>query len=128
VYHKKHFEIQEAQNLLINILPDIIEMINLKRVLDEKGVDIYKHHYFGGIGSNGSGKYPVELERLIEFIDDFSSKGILIKSIDEGLIDFPHIRSDGEEVYLCWKYGEEKILFWHSIRDGFSGRKSLENL
>ena len=55
-----------------------------------------------------------------------SSKGlsILIKSFDEGLLDFPSKRFN-EEVWLCWKMGEDKIKFWHGKNEGFMGRKPL---
>src|SRR6185312_15559589 len=61
------------------------------------------------------------LYKEVEEIEEF---GILIKSLDEGLVDFPSKRFD-EEVWLCWKVEEEKIRFWHGKNEGFIGRKSL---
>ncbi len=61
------------------------------------------------------------LYKEIEEIEDF---GILIKSLDEGLLDFPSKRFN-EEVWLCWKIDEEKIRFWHGKNEGFIGRKPL---
>jgi hypothetical protein len=29
-------------------------------------------------------------------------------------------------VLLCWKYGEEKIEFWHGMEEGFKGRKPID--
>ncbi len=40
-------------------------------------------------------------------------------------MDFPSLR-EGEEVYLCWKLGEERIGYWHGIEEGFAGRKPLD--
>ena len=40
-------------------------------------------------------------------------------------IDFPSKRFD-EEVWLCWKYGETEIKFWHEKDSGFMGRKPIE--
>jgi hypothetical protein len=40
------------------------------------------------------------------------------------LVDFPHLRR-GEEVNLCWKYGEREIRHWHGLDEGYSGRKPL---
>jgi hypothetical protein len=57
-------------------------------------------------------------------IDEFEELGILIKSLDEGLIDFPSKRF-GTEVWLCWKVGEKNIKFWHGKNEGFNGRKPL---
>jgi hypothetical protein len=57
-------------------------------------------------------------------IEDLEGLGILIKSFDEGLLDFPSKRFN-EEVWLCWKIGEDKIKFWHGKNEGFLGRKPL---
>jgi hypothetical protein len=128
MYHEKHFTLQEAQILLEQVKPLIEEAMELKVLLDSKGYDINRHEYFGGISTNGTGAYPTELEKLISDIKHISEEGIIIKSINEGLIDFPHIRSNGEEVYLCWKSGEENIKYWHKIDAGFQGRKSIDLL
>jgi hypothetical protein len=46
------------------------------------------------------------------------------KGIEEGLVDFPHLR-DGRVVNLCWRYGETRIRFWHGMDEGFASRKPL---
>jgi len=51
--------------------------------------------------------------------------GVVIKSVDQGLLDFPSKRFD-EDVWLCWKYGETEIKFWHDLDSGFMGRKPIE--
>jgi hypothetical protein len=61
------------------------------------------------------------LYKEIEEVEEF---GILIKSLDEGLVDFASKRFD-EEVWLCWKVEEEKVRFWHGKNEGFIGRKPL---
>lgn len=53
-----------------------------------------------------------------------SDAGILIRDVEQGLIDFPADR-DGEEILLCWKLGEDGIDFWHYPDAGFSGRQAL---
>ena len=126
--HSVHFSIDEANDLLREIKPLVEEMIGLKIKLDEKGYDIFNHSYFGGSGPNGSGAFPVEMEKLVEAIKIISSQGVQIKGIDNGLIDFPHIRENGEEVYLCWKFGEDDISYWHTIPGGYGGRRSISEL
>lgn len=128
MYHKKHFSIEEANSLLPLIDEKLNKIIFLKKSLDEQNYDIYKHSYFGGITQNGSGIYPKEFTELITNLNELTAMGIQIKSLDNGLIDFPHIRENGEEVYLCYIYGEESIKFWHSIKDGFAGRKPIEDI
>ncbi len=58
-------------------------------------------------------------------LEILESTGVVVKSIEQGLLDFPSKRFD-EEVWLCWKYGETEIKFWHDIDSGFMGRKPIE--
>lgn len=58
-------------------------------------------------------------------IEVLENTGVVVKSIDQGLLDFPSLRFD-EEVWLCWKYGETEIKFWHDKDSGFMGRKPIE--
>ena len=53
------------------------------------------------------------------------AQGCVIKDLDVGLIDFPAV-IDEQQVYLCWKLGEERIRYWHRMDEGFAGRKPLE--
>jgi hypothetical protein len=32
---------------------------------------------------------------------------------------------DGRLVYLCWKYDEPEVLYWHELDAGFAGRQPL---
>lgn len=57
-------------------------------------------------------------------LEDLESTGVVVKSLDEGLLDFPSKRFE-EEVWLCWKYGEKEIKFWHEKDSGFKGRKPI---
>ena len=56
--------------------------------------------------------------------EELQTLGGVPKGIEEGLVDFPHLR-DGQVVNLCWKYGETRIRFWHGMDEGFAGRKPL---
>ncbi|HEV3036341.1 MAG TPA: DUF2203 domain-containing protein [Candidatus Angelobacter sp.] len=51
--------------------------------------------------------------------------GVQIKDLDIGLLDFPCVVDD-QIVLLCWKFGEEKIEFWHGLEEGFRGRKPID--
>jgi hypothetical protein len=126
--HRKHFSLTEARALLPEIVPLVEEIASLKQKLDDRGYDIYRHEYFGGTGPNGERVYPKEVERLVEAIRELDSRGVLIKDLDQGLIDFPYLRENGEEIYLCWKLGEDDIGHWHRIPDGFAGRTGVEEL
>jgi hypothetical protein len=62
---------------------------------------------------------------LQEAIEKIHEYGCLVKDLDIGLVDFP-TQFHGEEVYLCWKLGESGIQFWHAVKDGFRGRKPID--
>jgi len=126
--HSKHFSLADARRTLSEIAPLIEELVLLKHKLDDRGYDVYHHQYFGGSGPDGERVFPPEVERLVEVSRAIEAKGILVKDLDQGLIDFPHIRENGEEVYLCWKLGEKEIGYWHRISDGFAGRKAIQEL
>ena len=51
--------------------------------------------------------------------------GCLIKDLDVGLLDFPAVINQ-QDVYLCWKLGEDRIRFWHGMEEGFRGRKEID--
>ena len=66
------------------------------------------------------------LEQAKKELDAILEMGCAIKDLEIGLVDFPHLlESDEQEVYLCWKYGEKKVRFWHEIDQGYNSRKPL---
>jgi hypothetical protein len=69
-----------------------------------------------------------ELARLVdeyrEGWQEVEALGAVIKDPQIGLVDF-YGRVDGNVVWLCWKYGEEEVTFYHSLDEGFAGRKEI---
>ncbi len=127
-YHAIHFTLSEAESMLPDVIKTISRMRDLKRQLDAKGYDIRMHRHFGGVGANGLKAFPDQMEELIRLYQELNTKGIQLKDIERGLIDFPCIRKNGEEVYLCYMLGEPAIQFWHRIEEGFPGRQPLGSL
>ena len=62
-----------------------------------------------------------EINQLVASIVD---RGILIKSLERGLFDFPSLM-EGNLIYLCWQAGEPELMYWHTIDSGFAGRQPL---
>ena len=123
-----HFTLDQAQALLSELRPKLEEIVRLKRILDQKGYDVHKHRYFGGMGPNGQKVFPTEMEDLVELVSEINQIGVQIKDLDAGLIDFPHVRVNGEEVFLCFRLPESSIGYWHTLDGGFAGRKPIEDL
>jgi len=65
------------------------------------------------------------ITKFYESVEILENTGVVVKSIEQGLLDFPSKRFD-EEVWLCWKHGETEIKFWHEKDSGFMGRKPVE--
>jgi hypothetical protein len=61
---------------------------------------------------------------MAEAAGQIESFGCILKDIDQGLIDFPYDAGD-EVVFLCWQFGESRIIAWHSVDGGFSDRQPL---
>lgn len=63
--------------------------------------------------------------RFHAVLEKIEATGAMVKSVEQGLVDFPSKKFD-EDVWLCWKYGEASIKFWHELESGFDGRRPLE--
>ncbi len=86
---------------------------------------------FSGGGVIDQAAWRADSERLARLVKDVEEglNGILglggvPKDLGLGLVDFPH-RRGGEEVHLCWKYGEREIRYWHGLDEGYGNRKPL---
>ena len=60
-------------------------------------------------------------------LQDFGSRGCILRDLDLGLVDFYTMARD-RVVCLCWRLGEPSITHWHSTDEGFSGRRPLTEL
>ena len=58
------------------------------------------------------------------YLKELGQIGCVFKG-PQGLIDFYSMR-EGRPVYLCWRYGEEEVRYWHELDGGFAGRLELE--
>lgn len=65
------------------------------------------------------------IEKIKETLDQIQATGCIVKDLDSGLVDFPSIMHD-EEVYLCWRLGEDRIRYYHRQNEGFAGRKPID--
>lgn len=69
-----------------------------------------------------------ELVRCIEAYRagwrEVEEMGAVLKDPRIGLLDF-YGNVDGKLVWLCWKYGETEVCFYHALEEGFSGRKPI---
>ena len=122
---KKYFTLEEANSHVSQLLRDIPLIQELAQGLN-KFSDVKKAWEKAKLngGSNQGAAYLAVALKVNSLVEGIESKGIIVKDLNSGLVDFPAIK-DGKEVYLCWKNPELKIEFWHDIDAGFSGRKPI---
>src|SRR5260370_18876552 len=64
-------------------------------------------------------------ETLKPALNRILEPGCLVKDLDVGLLDFPAVVNQ-QDVYLCWKLGEDRIRFYHRQDAGFASRNPLD--
>lgn len=122
-----YFTLAEA-NAALQILKPLIEKIQVirKNILTQKPeVWPVVEKAAGNGGSKAASLLMLDFEQLDQSVHQIQEAGVILKDINLGLLDFSAWRED-HEVYLCWKYGEQKIEYWHEIEAGFAGRRPID--
>lgn len=122
-----YFTVNEANDALPNVIKKFEHSLALKKEVSKIEQELQM-----SVDTNNSFEVYVKLKqqlnsavtRFYSAVEDLEKTGVVVKSIDQGLLDFPSKRFD-DEVWLCWKYGEREIKFWHEKDSGFMGRKPL---
>ncbi len=123
----KHFTIAEANAKIRYLRPLLEELRQLSIVLTENGFDIYQGRYKPGYHPGTRDEFPPRYRRMLGLIHQLNDDGIEVKGIEQGLVDFPALRPNGEEVFLCWKLDEDYIEFWHPLQGGMKGREHIDD-
>ncbi len=113
------------------ILPSVIKKFNYSKMLKNEMIKMEKQMSLDLTSKTSMEDYIILKQKLnrkvTEFyqsIEDLESLGVVLKGLEQGLLDFPAKRFD-EEIWLCWKEGETEIKFWHEKDSGFMGRKPI---
>lgn len=125
-----HFTLKEANAMLPHIVKKFKDLVNLKNAVIRIQTEMESDSRY----RDGFKEYIIKKQELntvvsnfYKAIEDMENTGVTIKSIDDGLLDFPSLRFN-EEIWLCWKEGETEIKFWHGKDEGFNGRKPVESV
>jgi hypothetical protein len=76
---------------------------------------------------NGQAAAPRAAPELRAAVEELTGKGIVLRDLDAGLVDFPARLPDGREYLLCWVLGEPAVGWWHWPDAGFAGRRPLSD-
>jgi len=122
-----YFTINEANH----VLPDIIKKFEFT-LAKKNEISKLEHEIQTSMATDSFESYVLLKQKLnsaitafYEALEMLENTGVVVKSVEQGLLDFPSKRFD-QEVWLCWKYGETEIKFWHEKDSGFMGRKPIE--
>jgi hypothetical protein len=130
---ERTFTLEEANATLETLRPIVERMVaHHRRLADAQS---RQRQLVTRIAGNGGDLAPSDLRDLGERIrseadaiarcaEEIDAAGAQVKSLEDGLLDFPARRGD-EVVLLCWRLGEDEIGFWHGTDEGFAGRKPL---
>lgn len=122
----RYFNRDEANAVVRMIRPLLAEIMEIRQVILVRQPEVWPvvEKATGNGGSRAASELAQEFSRLDQLVREIHATGAILKDINTGLVDFLTNR-DGRDVYLCWKYGEEDIAFWHEIDGGFGGRSPL---
>jgi hypothetical protein len=123
----RYYTLDEANEALNTVRPMMREMMEIAgriRIHQPELWDLVQKSVGNG-GNPELSKLLAEFDHLDALFHQILDMGIEVKDLSVGLIDFRALR-DGREIYLCWKYGEANIQFWHEIEGGFAGRRLID--
>ena len=130
----RRFTLAEASRMLPEVERILRAAIDSKPEFEQASEAMRKHnerlHMLGGAVIDRTRYIDLKTRRddsaqsIRGAIAELNELGVQVKDLDAGLIDFPTLYR-GQEVYLCWKLGEEAIEWWHGD-EGFRGRKPID--
>ena len=129
------YTVDEANRLATEIRPRLERLVARKREFDrlEQRMSILLVATAGAGEGNPDTRELRSIEekrrRMGEAIgkgvQELHTKGVLVKDLDRGLVDFYSLMGD-RLVFLCWQVSEPEVSHWHSLEDGFSGRQQIK--
>ena len=132
----KTFTLEEAESLLPTIealLKRAIESKQAAESIEEELQNLGRRIFLAGgsmVNMEEVRKQRTALAGLVQrakdAVEEIDAIGVQVKDLNIGLLDFPAFL-DGEIVLLCWKMGEARIGFWHSLEAGFRGRQPVDD-
>lgn len=122
----RYFTLEEANDLLVELRPLVAKMLHIRRELVDLQPELEPvlRKVLNNGGNQIASQAAVFFEELRELIERIQASGVELKDVNSGLLDFRSLR-DGREIYLCWRYGEDEIGYWHDMDAGFAGRQPL---
>ncbi len=123
----KYYSPKEANEALEIIRPMAAELVGIGERIRDRQPEIWNavEKSAGNGGNPELSRLLPDFDKLDDILHRLQGMDIQVKDLSIGLIDFPAVK-DGRVIYLCWKYNEESVQFWHEAEAGFAGRQPIE--
>jgi hypothetical protein len=123
----RYFVPKDANETLPILRPMIRELMEISERIRQHQPELWSvaQKAAGNGGNPVLSKLLPDFDRLDLLLHQIQDMGIEVKDLTIGLVDFPALHED-RIVYLCWKYGEERVQFWHELETGFAGRQQID--
>jgi len=120
------FTLEEANQALVTLKPLVQKIMEIRQAILDRQPEMWPvvQKAAGNGGSQVASQAVMEFAQLEALARQIQDSGALLKDMNIGLLDFPSIR-EGREVYLCWRFGEESIEYWHDVDAGYAGRQKI---
>lgn len=133
-HEPKLFSLSEAERARREVEPLLVDAMEGRRQMadleDSLSAIANRIQIMGGVtlDYDVAARMRADLNRVVakvkDALDRIQATGCIVKDLDTGLVDFPSMIKE-EEVYLCWRLGEDRIRFYHGHNEGFAGRKPI---
>jgi hypothetical protein len=122
----RYFTVEEANDLLPQIRPLLAEIIDRRGriVRGHRDVVEFLRQEPSDVGGAGPSALVQDFIAIEQLARQIRRHGCILKDLNNGLVDFLAER-DGREVYLCWRFGEPRVEFFHDLHTGYMSREHL---
>lgn len=122
----RYFTADEANALLPVIAPLVGQLLErrAKVVVSRQSLGVVLDDYHSNVGSLTATEMALEFDTIHALVARIQSYGCILKDTNSGLVDFL-AEMNGREVFLCWRYGEPRVAFYHELHLGFNGRQPV---
>ena len=132
---ERHFTLGEAEQTRREVEPLLVDAMESRRKMGELDQSLgelaTRIMMTGGmlVAIGDAARLRGERDHLVRVIqsalEQIQATGCVVKDLEVGLLDFPAMLNN-QEVFLCWRIGEDRIRFYHKVDEGFAGRKLLD--
>ena len=67
-------------------------------------------------------RFEQTIERWIAF---FQEKGLIVRNLQKGIVDFPYQTKDKDLLFLAWRKGDDGILYFYEANESTRSRRPI---